>query len=148
MRGVGGISRSGAAATGKHAGTRTAGSGFSVGGTGTGGAAAETASTSGTAAVVGLSLLAAQENGGRAGRDEAARRRATCILDELRGLQAELLGGRPDSARLARIAALQAGEDGADPGLREAVRAVALRARVELARRGRDGEANRSAAVP
>ena len=88
-----------------------------------------------------------QEDGGRAGHDAAARRRASSILDELQGLQAELLGGRPDPARLARLAALEAGEEGADPGLREAVRAVALRAQIELARREPNAVANRSAAV-
>ncbi|HYZ33746.1 MAG TPA: flagellar assembly protein FliX, partial [Crenalkalicoccus sp.] len=55
---------------------------------------------------------------------------------ELGGLQAELLGGTPDPDRLARLAALQDGEEGCDPGLREAVRGLALRAAVELARRG------------
>ena len=88
-----------------------------------------------------------QENGDRAGRDAAARRRASSILDELQGLQAELLGGRLDPARMARLAALQPGEEGADPGLREAVRAVALRARIELVRREPNAVANRSAAV-
>jgi hypothetical protein len=95
-----------------------------------------------------MSLLAVQEDGERSGRDAAARRRAHTILDELRGLQAELLGGRADAARLARIAALGDGEDGADPGLREAVRAVALRARIELARRVGNGAPDRSEAVP
>ena len=79
-----------------------------------GSAAAETAAASATAAV-GLSLLAVQENGGRTGRDAAARRRAASILDELQGLQAELLGGRADPARLARLAALQDGEEGDRP---------------------------------
>ncbi len=156
MRGVAGVSRGGAAAAGGRVGTRPASGGFSVGGgTGAGAAAAaataETGAASATTAVAGLSLLAAQEeNGGRGtGRDAAARRRAASILDELRGLQAELLGGRPDPGRLARLAALQDGEDGSDPGLREAVRAVALRARVELARlRSRQASPDRSAAVP
>jgi hypothetical protein len=117
-------------------------------GAGATGAAPGAAAASAATAVGGLSLLAAQEGGGRAGRDAAARRRASSILDELQGLQAELLGGRPDPSRLARLAALQSGEEGADPGLREAVRAVALRARIELARRGPGTALNRSAAVP
>src|SRR5919107_659408 len=50
-----------------------------------------------------------EAEGGRAGRDAAARRRASSILDELQGLQAELLGGRSDPSRLARLAALQSG---------------------------------------
>ncbi|HYI84592.1 MAG TPA: flagellar assembly protein FliX [Acetobacteraceae bacterium] len=144
MRGVAGVGRGGAVSPrGK---TRSAASGFSLDGLGSGSAAAETAAASATAAV-GLSLLAVQENGGRTGRDAAARRRAASILDELQGLQAELLGGRTDPARLARLAALQDGEEGTDPALREAVRAIALRARIELARRGRHPETDRSATV-
>jgi hypothetical protein len=144
MRGVTGVGRGGAVSPrGK---TRSAASGFSLDGLGSGSAAAETAAASATAAV-GLSLLAMQENGGRTGRDAAARRRAASILDELQGLQADLLGGRADPARLARLAALQSGEEGADPALREAVRAIGLRARIELARRGLDPQANRSATV-
>ena len=144
MRGVAGVSRGGATASGRGSARPTGG--FSLGETGAGGAATGTAAASSTAAV-GLSLLAAQENGGRAGRDAAARRRANAILDELQGLQAELLGGRTDPARLARLAALQAGEEGTDSGLREAVRAVALRARIELARRDQIALANRSTSV-
>lgn len=148
MRGVSGVSKSGAAAAGARGGAASrSAKGFSVGGMGTEGAAVSTAAASATAAV-GLSLLAVQENGGRGtGRDAAARRRAASILGELQGLQAELLGGRPDPARLARIAALQTGEDGADPELREAVRAVALRARIELARRAADPHPDRTTTV-
>jgi hypothetical protein len=116
-------------------GTSRSATGFTLDGTGTGSAAAAGTAAASATAALGLSLLAVQENGGRAGRDAAARRRAASILDELQGLQAELLGARADPARLARLASLQTGEDGADPGLREAVRAVALRARIELARR-------------
>ncbi len=143
-----GVSKGGAATGVRGATVRSAG-GFSVSGTSAGGgtaAAATTAATTATVAV-GLSLLAVQETGDRPGRDAAARRRASSILDELRGLQAELLGGRPDPARMARLAALQSGEEGADPGLREAVRAVALRARIELVRREPNTVANRSATV-
>lgn len=86
---------------------------------------------------VGLGMLALQESGSAAERDAAARRRAESILQELQGLQAEILaGGDVGPDRLARLAALEAGEEGADPGLREAVQAIVLRAKVELARRG------------
>jgi hypothetical protein len=86
-----------------------------------------------------LGMLGLQEGGERERRDTAARRRAESMLDALRALQAEMLGGgAPDPARLARLAALESGEEGMDPALREAVQAVALRARVELARRGWD----------
>jgi hypothetical protein len=151
MRGVSGVSKGGATTAGaRAAGSRSAGGGFSVGGTaGANGAAAAATGAASAAAAVGGSLLAVQETGDRAGRDAAARRRGHAILDELRGLQAELLGGRaPDPARLARLAASGAGEEGADPGLREAVRAVALRARIELARRSGNAAMDRSAMVP
>jgi hypothetical protein len=74
-------------------------------------------------------------------RDAAARRRAEAMLEELGGLQRDLLApggaGADPAGRLRRLAALRAeAEDGADPALREAVRAVALRAAIELARRG------------
>ena len=113
MRGVAGVGRGGSGRP-RARKTRSAASGFSLDGLGSGSAAAETAAASATAAV-GLSLLAVQENGGRTGRDAAARRRAASILDELQGLQAELLGGRTDPARLARLAALQDGEEGDRP---------------------------------
>jgi hypothetical protein len=57
------------------------------------------------------------------------------MLDDLRGLQLELLSGRADPARLARLAALAEGPDAADPALQAVLREVSLRARVELARR-------------
>ncbi|MDB5371989.1 MAG: hypothetical protein JWP04_631, partial [Belnapia sp.] len=93
-------------------------------------------------AAPGLGLLALQERGSDAERDGAARRRAEAILEELDGLLADMLAGSAggDPERLRRLAGLEQGEEGADPGLRDAVRGVVLRARVELARRGR-GEA-------
>ncbi|MGG5817973.1 flagellar assembly protein FliX [Falsiroseomonas sp. HW251] len=67
-----------------------------------------------------------------------AGRRAHSTLEELRGLQLDLLRGGNDLARLERLAALAESEDiPLDPGLREAVAGVALRARIELARRRR-----------
>jgi hypothetical protein len=153
MRGVSGVSKGGPAAGARGAATRTAG-GFCVGGAGAAPGAATAGGSGGAApaAAVGLSLLAAQENGGGGGRrgegrNAAARRRAAAILDEMRGLQAELLGGRPDPARLARLAALGEGDEATDPGLREAVRAVALRARIELARRPAAPAADRTTTV-
>ncbi|TDH58525.1 hypothetical protein E2C06_32160, partial [Dankookia rubra] len=98
-------------------------------------AAAESAAA-GAAAPVGLGLLGLQDSGDRAARDQAARRRAESILQELQSLQRELLHDGPDMNRLERLAALETGEDGADPSLRDAVQSVVLRARVELARRG------------
>lgn len=158
MRGVSGVSKGGAAGRARGTGAvgRSAG-GFSLGGPGgaaSSAAAAPAAGGSGaaasSAAAAALSLLAAQESGGRggaAGRDAAARRRAASILDELDGLQAELLGGRADPGRLARLAALAGGEEGTDAGLRDAVRAASLRARIELARREVGPTPDRTATV-
>lgn len=151
MRGVLGVSKGGAA--GRTRGSGAAGrpeGGFSLGGAGPLGAAStEGGGAAAPAAAVGFSLLAAQESGGRGGegRDAAARRRAASILDELDGLQAELLGGRTDRDRLARLAALAEGEEGTDSGLRDVVRAASLRARIELARRMVGPNAHRTATV-
>jgi hypothetical protein len=46
-----------------------------------------------------------------------------------------LLAGRADPARLHRLEALTQGDAAADPALAEAVAAIALRVRIELARR-------------
>jgi hypothetical protein len=54
----------------------------------------------------------------------------------LKALQLELLEGRADPARLQELIRLTQGEKPADPGLAEALEAIALRARLELARRG------------
>jgi len=97
-------------------------------------AAAEAA---GAAPVGGVSLLAAQEAGAAAERDSRGRRRAARMLDELQRLQAEMLAGRADAAALSRLAALAEGEPPDDPALAEILAAVSLRARIELARRGR-----------
>ncbi|MBR0673767.1 flagellar assembly protein FliX, partial [Neoroseomonas soli] len=83
-----------------------------------------------------IGLLALQEAGPVAERDARARRRGDALLRELSGLQAELLAGRVDPARLQALAALAEGESAADPALAAAVAAIALRARIELARRG------------
>ena len=82
-------------------------------------------------------LLALQEAPRNPGRDaEGQARRGEAALDELRGLQLDLLRGRDDAGRLQRLAALA--EDAgavANPSLRELLAGVSLRARVELARR-------------
>jgi hypothetical protein len=132
MRGVGRVSGGGAASGAVRGGGR--GGGFSVGLAA--GGAMRGAAAAGAMAPLGLGMLSLQESGGGAERDAAARRRAESLLEELDGLQAELLDGRRDTGRLARLAALEEGEAGADPGLREAVQAIVLRARIELARRG------------
>ncbi len=82
-------------------------------------------------------LLALQEAPRHLGTPaERARRRATQTLDELRGLQLDLLRGWSDPARLERLAALASAAEGiGDAALQAAIGEVALRARVELARR-------------
>jgi hypothetical protein len=101
------------------------------------GEAAREAAATGGVAPAGLGLLALQEYGGEAERDEAARRRATDILAELTALQCDMLGGNPlDPTRLRRL--VESGEEGADPALREVVQGVVLRAQVELLRRSLD----------
>ena len=66
---------------------------------------------------------------------EAARARD--LLRELSALQAGLLRGGPDPAGLQRLAALAEGEMPPDPVLADALAGIALRARIELARRER-----------
>ncbi|MDO9711148.1 flagellar assembly protein FliX [Paracraurococcus lichenis] len=130
MRGIGGVT-GGPGRIGRRTGRGAAG--FAPG---EGTEAAAGAAPAAAAGPVGLGLLAVQEAGERAARDRAARARADSILQELRGLQRDLLSGGGDRGRLERLAALEEGEEGADPNLREAVQAVVLRARVELCRRG------------
>jgi len=134
MREVGRIS-AGVARSGRSAGRGAAG--FAVGLPEA--AAAGQAGAAAPAAAVGLGLLAVQEGGDRAARDHSARRRAESILQELQGLQRELLHDGADMKRLERLAALDAGVEAEDPLLRSAVEAIVLRARVELARRGWNG---------
>lgn len=94
-------------------------------------AAAGVVATGGVAA-----LLSVQEDGRGPGAAARARERAEAALTELTGLQLDLLRGGADPARLARLAALADSPEAlADPGLRAVAQGVALRVRVELARR-------------
>jgi len=80
-------------------------------------------------------ILALQEAESLALRDREARRRGQEMLAALTRLQRALLEGHRDLPGLRRLAALA--EDippAADPDLAQALAAVALRARVELAR--------------
>lgn len=107
--------------------------GFRVPGAAGGAAGMEAAE--GPAAASAIGLLALQESAPAAERDARARRRGEAMLDELAALQRDLLAGRADPARLHRLHHLATGEAAADPALREAVDAIALRVRIELARR-------------
>lgn len=131
MVGIRGVGAGAATRVGRAA--RPGGGGFSIGG---GAEASGAAAAQATAAPSAIGLLALQETAPAAERDARARRRGEAMLRELAELQAELLSGRADPARLQALAALAEGEAAADPGLAEAVAAIALRARIELARRG------------
>lgn len=99
--------------------------------------AAETGETTAAAPTGGVdaSLLAIQERSRDAERDGRARRRAEDMIEQLREMQAAMLGGRMDPTRLQGLASLAEDADtAADPGLAEVVQAVAARAKVELAR--------------
>jgi hypothetical protein len=137
VRGIGGITAPGAAVARRSA---RAGSGFALPtGRAAGGAAA--AATGGIAAL----LSVQDEASGGEGRRQAPLQRAALALEELRGLQLELLRGGADPARLDRLTALlEASEAAAEPALRPLLAQIRLRARVELARR----HAQRESATP
>jgi hypothetical protein len=81
-----------------------------------------------------LGLIGLQQGLSDAGRDDAAQRRGHAALAELEALQLALLSGRIVSGGLSRLARLAEGESGADPALQDILRAISLRARIELAR--------------
>lgn len=83
---------------------------------------------------VGLAgMLALQELPDWAAADRDARRRGQDLLTALAEMQRAMLGlGDGDPARLERLAA--SAPMAADPGLRDVVAAIALRARIEAAR--------------
>ncbi|SFK80029.1 flagellar assembly protein FliX [Falsiroseomonas stagni] len=105
-----------------------------------GGDSAEAAGAAGAAAPPG-SLLALQESGAAPPVEERgarARRQATEALDDLRGLQLALLDGSANPAGLERLSRLGSeNQAGLDPPLATLMAELAVRARVELARRGR-----------
>lgn len=89
-------------------------------------------------AVTGLDgMLALQEAGAEAVRDRQARRHGQALLGTLARLQHDLLQEGGDDSALHQVAALlEAMPPAANPALASALAGVALRARVELARRG------------
>lgn len=92
----------------------------------------ETVATTGVAAT---SLLALQEDQSGLQHDREARQHGTAVIDELTVLQCALLGGEDhDLNQLAHLAARPV--TAADPALAGLLRAVRLRASIELARRG------------
>ena len=89
-----------------------------------------------TGAVSVTSLLALQEAESGMHQDREAKKHGTAIVDELTELQCALLGGDgPDLDRLETLVARPI--SASDPVLAGLVRAVRLRAGIELARRGR-----------
>ncbi len=82
-----------------------------------------------------VGMLALQERGEAERRDREAHRRGLALVAELAALQRAILAGGGDPAGLARLAELAAVlPEAADPALAALVRAVALRAKVVLAR--------------
>jgi hypothetical protein len=125
---IGGIA--GPAANAARRGGRAAG-GFVLPGPGVPQAAAAPAPAAGISALLAMQEDAARE---RPDRDKPARRAARA-LDELRGLQLDLLRGAADPARLERLTALvEASGAAAEPALRPLLAEILLRTRVELAR--------------
>jgi len=127
LAGIGGIARAG----GTGAARATRGAGFRV--------PAEAREAGGAAAAAPaapVGLMALQEADDAAARDRRGAGRARDLLRELAGIQADLLRGGADPERLERLARLAEGEAPPDPVLADALAGIALRARVELARRG------------
>lgn len=82
-------------------------------------------------------MLGLQEQEDGAARDRGARRHGQALLRELAALQRSLLAGPGDPEALQRLTALgRATPEFSDPGLSSVVKAIALRAAIELARRG------------
>ncbi len=82
-------------------------------------------------------MIALQELGDECLEDRAARRRGHALLAALSALQRALLAETGDPEPLMRLVGLaEEVPPAADPRLREAVAAIVLRARVELAKRG------------
>ncbi|RYD28103.1 MAG: hypothetical protein EOP89_03265 [Lysobacteraceae bacterium] len=98
--------------------------------------AAHTDATVATGSVSAVSLLALQESESGLHQDREARQHGEAVIDELTELQRALLGA--DGPDLDRLTALVARPISAsDPALAGVLRAVRLRAGIELARRGR-----------
>lgn len=105
--------------------------GFTLPGAGTAAAAGRTAPSASIAP-----LIALQEQAPQPSVEERSISRARAVLEELRGLQLDLLRGQTDPTRLARLASLSESQAvQGDAALRDIVFGIALRARLELARR-------------
>jgi hypothetical protein len=127
--------------TGVSAPGRTAGRGGARAGGGGFALPAEGRPPAGAAPVAAMGLdglLALQQEAVMPCRDREARRRGQDLLAALVALQRAMLGGAEEPDGLARLAELAASvPEAGDPALRQAVASLALRARLELVRRGR-----------
>ena len=130
MSGVGGIPRISAAPAGRPVGR--GGSGFRL----PPGVTPEAAELAGAAGAAPVGLMTLQEADEAAARDRRGAARARHLLKALAALQAGMLRGEADPQALEQLASLAEGESPADPVLADALAGIALRARVELARRG------------
>jgi hypothetical protein len=138
------VGRAGPAAPIGRGAARSAATGFSVPARQPG-----TLAAAAPALEVGLSgMLALQEEQGGAVQDREARRRGQELLAELAALHLVLLGGTDETgttAVLHRLAGLaRAVPLAASPALRQAIAAIVLRSRVELARYDHDNSENTS----
>ncbi|WP_159348928.1 flagellar assembly protein FliX [Roseomonas harenae] len=127
MDGIGGVGRAGPA-NGPRITSRGGGFRLPAG-------AKESTEAAAAQAATPLGLMALQEAEDAAARDRCGAARARDMLKELSSLQAEMLRGAADPARLERLARLAEGEAPADAVLADALASIALRARIELARR-------------
>lgn len=130
---LGGAGRAASVASGRRAQSGAAGFALPATAATTGGAG-----TIGEATSVALlgAMLALQEVEANRARDRVACRHGEAILTALRVLQVGLLGGAVQGQELGRLASLAAElPEAADPVLGRLVRAVSLRAEIELARR-------------
>lgn len=136
------VGRAGAATPAGRGGGRVSGGGFRLPGQ----AAGELAAPGAASEVTLGGMLALQEMESGAVEDRAARRRGQDLLAELAALQRALLeeGGEASSrAALQRLVGLaRAVPQAASPALRQAVAAIVLRSRVELARYDHDNSEN------
>jgi len=120
--------------TGRRAGTVKGGFFLPSGEAATAGTAASAAPLR-AASLAGMLTL--QERTGEPVEDRQARRRGQDLLEALSRMQRAMLEDRQDQESLQTLAGLTADLPRAtDPGLRRILQAIALRARVELARQG------------
>lgn len=104
-------------------------------------ASGTTVTVAGVAGVNLDGMLALQEHHDASARDEEAKRHGDAMLIELAAVQRALLSDGDPASAMQRLSALAASvPPAADPRLAWLIRSIALRGRVELARRGLGGD--------